>query len=151
MDENLRMKKYETVSSNDLNAVKNCVGRCWARNCSNGLLVQVRLQDLILKVSCTKDPALDWLRSGSVVWIPSYEKHYLSYIWRIDCGKGSELCKINARRTGKGMNKVLLEPQHLKRIEPMLQEFIPEGRAWCFSFIMMKFRILSWFKSSHIM
>ena len=35
MVDNLRMKKFETASSNDLNTVMNCVGRCSARNCSN--------------------------------------------------------------------------------------------------------------------
>ena len=61
MDENLGMKKFEKASSNDLNTVMNCVGRCSARNCSNGLLVQVRPQALISRVSCEKDPTFNWL------------------------------------------------------------------------------------------
>ena len=50
MDENLRMKKCETASSNDLKPVMNCVGRCLAGNCSNGFLVQIRLQTLISRL-----------------------------------------------------------------------------------------------------
>ena len=70
---NLRMKKFETASSNDLEPVMNCIRRYSARNCSNGLLVQVRLQARISRVSCAKDLTLDWLMilkrcSNTTVW-----------------------------------------------------------------------------------
>ena len=59
MDKNLSMKKYETALSSVLNIVMNCVGKCSARNYSNGLLAQARLQTLISRISCAKDSALD--------------------------------------------------------------------------------------------
>ncbi len=68
MDENLRIKNYETASSKDLDPVMNCVGKCSARNCSNGLLVQVRPQALISRVSCVKDRVLDLLIDDPEVW-----------------------------------------------------------------------------------
>ena len=38
MDENYRMNKFETASSNDLNILMNCVGRSLVRNFINGLI-----------------------------------------------------------------------------------------------------------------
>ena len=81
---------------------------------------------------------IDWWSWG-VVWLPPYEKHYLSYSWRSDCGKGSRLgkilskeWKIIARCTQKGITEVRLEPRHLIMIEKMLKVLIPKARVWCF-------------------
>jgi len=58
MDENLRMKKFETASSNDLEPVMNCVGKCSARNCSD------RRKLPVLVVLYLVVPLLDYMSQG---------------------------------------------------------------------------------------
>ena len=135
MDENLGMKKFETASSNDLITVMNCVVRCSARNCSNGLLVQVRLRALISIVSCAKDPALYWLmilRRGlnNTVWetllLILMTKRLRKRLW----GRQNTFFR-NANSLLQELNGVIL---HNLMLEWKYQHSLSIRLAWCFLF-----------------